>query len=148
VEEQQECSRITERRRTSLQQRFKEAVVDSDNLIQKNLIHTIACRRKEEDTTATTPSDYGIAVDIAGGNKRVAVRYMPLMLIGSAQTWLNSLPALQINSWYDFKEAFFKNFTRTYKRPPRPRQLALCKQGPDELDRDYLGAAQLMRGSR
>jgi hypothetical protein len=56
-------------------------------------------------------SEYGIAVDIAGGNKRVAVRYVPLMLQGFARTWLNSLPALQINSWYDFKEAFIKNFT-------------------------------------
>jgi hypothetical protein len=59
-------------------------------------------------------------------------------LTGSAWRWLNSLLALQINSWYDFKEAFIKNFTGTYKRPPCPRQLALCKQGPDELDRDYL----------
>jgi hypothetical protein len=65
-------------------------------------------------------SDYGIAVDIAGGNKRMAVRYALLMLIGSARMWLNNLPALQINSWYDFKEAFIKNFTGTYKRPPRP----------------------------
>jgi hypothetical protein len=83
-------------------------------------------------------SDYVTAVDIAGGNKRTAVRYAPLMLTWSAWTWLNSLPALQINSWHDFQEAFIKNFTRTYKRPPRPRQLALCKQGPDEPDRDYL----------
>jgi hypothetical protein len=30
-------------------------------------------------------SDYVTAVDIAGGNKRTAVRYAPLMLIGSAQ---------------------------------------------------------------
>jgi hypothetical protein len=65
-------------------------------------------------------SDYGIAVDIAGDNKRVAMRYALLMLTGSAWMWLNSLPALQINSWYDFKEAFIKNFTGTYKRPPCP----------------------------
>jgi hypothetical protein len=65
-------------------------------------------------------SDYGTVVDIGGGNKRTAVRYAPLMLTGSARTWLNSLPALQINSWYDFKEAFIKNFTGTYKQPPRP----------------------------
>jgi hypothetical protein len=58
------------------------------------------------------------------------------MLTGSARTWLNSLSALQINSWQDFW--FIKNFTGTYKRPPRPWQLALCKQGPDELDHDYL----------
>jgi hypothetical protein len=65
-------------------------------------------------------SDYVIAVDIAGGNKRAAMRYAPLMLTGFARMWLNSLPALQINSWYNFKEAFIKNFTGTYKRPPRP----------------------------
>jgi hypothetical protein len=47
-------------------------------------------------------SDYVTAVDIAGGNKRTAVRYAPLMLTGSTRTWLNSLPALQINSWHDF----------------------------------------------
>jgi hypothetical protein len=65
-------------------------------------------------------SDYVTAVDIAGGNKRAAVRYAPLMLTGSARMWLNSLPALQINSWHDFQEAFIKNFTGTYKRPPCP----------------------------
>jgi hypothetical protein len=72
-------------------------------------------------------SDYNIAVDIAGGNKRLAVSYTPLMLQGTTRMWLNSLPALRINSWLDFKEAFIKNFTGTYKRPPRPRELALCK---------------------
>jgi hypothetical protein len=65
-------------------------------------------------------SDYVTAVDIAGGNKRTAVHYAPLMLTGSARMWLNSLPALQINSWHDFQEVFIKNFTRTYKRPPCP----------------------------
>jgi hypothetical protein len=48
------------------------------------------------------------------------VRYALLMLTGSARTWLNSLPALQINSWYDFQEVFIKNFVGTYKRPPCP----------------------------
>ncbi|KAI5011791.1 hypothetical protein ZWY2020_013928 [Hordeum vulgare] len=61
--------------------------------------------------------DYTTAVGIARGNKRVAVRYVPLMLAGSARTWLNSLPADSINSRVDFKEAFVRNFTGTYKRP-------------------------------
>jgi hypothetical protein len=39
-------------------------------------------------------SDYGITIDIMGGNKRLAVRYAPLMLQGSARTLLNSLLAL------------------------------------------------------
>ena len=82
--------------------------------------------------------DYSTAVNIANGNKRVAVRYVPLMLQGSARTWLNSLKPRSINSWVDFTEAFVRNFTSTYKRPPKPRQLSLCVQGPDESTRDYL----------
>jgi hypothetical protein len=108
-------------------------------------------RDKPKYTGAVKPedwlSDYVTAVDIAGGNKKIAVRYAPLMLTGSAQTWLNSLLALQINSWHDFQEAFIKNFTGTYKRPPRPRQLALYKQGSDEPDRDYLTRWSELRNS-
>ena len=82
--------------------------------------------------------DYTTAVGIARGNKRVAVRYVPLMLIGSARTWLNSLSAGSINTWTDFEEAFVHNFTGTYKRPCRPRELAMCVQGPNESLCDYL----------
>ncbi|KAI5000295.1 hypothetical protein ZWY2020_004884 [Hordeum vulgare] len=82
--------------------------------------------------------DYTTAVGIARGNKRVAVRFVPLMLTGSARTWLNNLPAGSVNSWVDFEEAFIHNFTDTYKRPGRPRKLAMCVQRPDEPLRDYV----------
>ena len=82
--------------------------------------------------------DYSTAVGIAKGNKRWAVRYSPLMLLGSARTWLNNLPAGSINGWLDFEAAFISNFTGTYRRPGRPQQLEMCKQGPDETDRAYL----------
>ncbi|KAE8794019.1 Endoglucanase 3 [Hordeum vulgare] len=82
--------------------------------------------------------DYTTAVGIARGNKRVAVRYVPLMLVDSARTWLNSLPAGNVNLWVDFQEAFVRNFTGTYKRPGRPRELAMCVQRPDEPLRDYV----------
>ena len=82
--------------------------------------------------------DYSTAVNIANGNKHVAVKYVPLMLQGTARTWLNSLKPCSINSWVDFIEAFIRNFTSTYKRPPKPRQLSLCVQGPNESTRDYL----------
>ncbi|KAK1664687.1 hypothetical protein QYE76_052846 [Lolium multiflorum] len=52
--------------------------------------------------------DYSTAVGIAKGNKRWAVRYSPLMLLGSARTWLNNLPAGSINGWLDFEEAFIR----------------------------------------
>ena len=59
------------------------------------------------------------------------------MLQGTAWTWLNSLRPHSINSWVDFTDAFVRNFTNTYKRPPKPRQLSLCVQGPSESTRDY-----------
>src|ERR1041384_3374258 len=82
--------------------------------------------------------DYLTAVRIAGGNRRVAVRYAPLMLQGTARTWLNSLPKDSVNCWEDFTSAFTHNFTSTYDRPNLPRQLASCVQGKDEPLRDYL----------
>ncbi|KAK1698246.1 hypothetical protein QYE76_014943 [Lolium multiflorum] len=91
--------------------------------------------------------DYSTAVGIAKGNKRWAVRYSPLMLLGSARTWLNNLPAGSINGWLDFEEAFISNFTGTYRRPGRPRQLEMCKQEPDETDRAYLTRWCEMRNS-
>src|SRR4051812_39503005 len=50
------------------------------------------------------------------------------MLEGPARVWLNNLPPGSINSWIDFQDAFLRNFTRTYKRPNRPQQLAMCKR--------------------
>ena len=91
--------------------------------------------------------DYTTAVDIAGGNKFVAVRYVPLMLTGSTRTWLNGLPAYSINAWLDFHEAFIRNFSSTYKRPGRPFDLSQCRQGKDESDRDYLTRWSALRNS-
>ena len=76
--------------------------------------------------------DYSTAVNIANGNKRVAMKYISLMFQGTARTWLNSLKPRSINSWVDFTEAFIRNLTSTYKRPPKPRQLSFCVQGPNE----------------
>ena len=60
------------------------------------------------------------------------------MLLGSARTWLNSLRAGSVNSWLDFEDAFIRNFTSTYKRPGKPRQLSMCVQKPGEPLRDFL----------
>ena len=80
--------------------------------------------------------DYSTAASIANGNRRVAVKYVPLMLQGTTCTWLNSLKPYSVNSRLDFTKVFIRNFTSTYKRPPKPRQLSLCVQGPSESTRD------------
>ena len=91
--------------------------------------------------------DYSTAVSIANSNKHVALNYVPLMLQGTARTWLNSLKPRSINSWVDITEAFVHNFTSTYKRPPKPRQLSLCVQGSSESTRDYLTRWAELRNS-
>ena len=53
--------------------------------------------------------DYCTAINIANDNKRVAVKYVPPMLQGTAQTWLNNFKPRNINSWVDFTEAFVRN---------------------------------------
>jgi hypothetical protein len=47
----------------------------------------------------------------------------------------------------DFEEQFVSNFTSTYKRPNRPQQLANCRQGDYETDRDYLTRWCTLRNS-
>src|SRR3954462_10879221 len=61
--------------------------------------------------------DYRIAVQIGGGGDEIAMMHLPLMLEGSAQTWLNQLPPNSIWIWEDLERVFVKNFEGTYKRP-------------------------------
>ncbi|KAI4973255.1 hypothetical protein ZWY2020_028963 [Hordeum vulgare] len=91
--------------------------------------------------------DYIIAVGIARGNKHVVVRCVPLMQTGLARTRLNSLPASSIKDGVDFEEAFVRNFTDTYKRPDRPRELAMCVQAADEPLSDYFTRWTELRNS-
>ena len=92
-------------------------------------------------------TDYTTAIGITSANRRLAVRYAPLMLQGSARTWLNSLPMGSINTWVDFEEAYGHNFTGTYNRPGRPSQLAMSVKGPTETGREYLAHWTKLRNS-
>ena len=44
-------------------------------------------------------------------------KYFPLMLEGTARTWLKGLPANSIGSWAELKARFIQNFKDTCKRP-------------------------------
>ncbi|KAE8819897.1 Endoglucanase 3 [Hordeum vulgare] len=131
--------------------RIGPRVPHSDNDARTRLNLLAQSTLLEEDGPIAKPEDwlidYTAAVGIARGNKRVAIRYVPLMLAGSARTWLNNLPAGSVNSWVDFEEAFVRNFTGTYKRPGRPRELAMCIQRPDEPLRDYVTCWTELRNS-
>jgi hypothetical protein len=56
-------------------------------------------------------------VQFAGGSPNIAVRYLPLMLFGTARQGINYLAENSIQTWFDMQTAFTKNFEGTYKRP-------------------------------
>src|ERR1041384_7194149 len=64
--------------------------------------------------------------------------HLPLMLEGSARTWLNQLPPNNIWVWEDLVRVFVKNFEGTYKRPGGLTELQLCVQGNTKTTRDYI----------
>src|ERR1044071_5276622 len=82
--------------------------------------------------------DYRIAVQIGGGGDEIAMMHLPLMLEGSAQTWLNQLPPNSIWILEDLVRVFVKNFVGTYERPGGLTELQLCTQGPAEPTREYI----------
>src|SRR4051812_6633468 len=82
--------------------------------------------------------DYRIAVQIGGGGDEIAMMHLPLMLEGSARTWLNQLPPNSIWIWEDLVKVFVKNFEGTYKRPGGLIELQLCTQEPTEPTRYYI----------
>lgn len=74
---------------------------------------------KYDGTTApeTWLPDYHTDVQTNGGNSLEAVKFLPLMLLDGARTWINGLPERSIHSWLDMAAVFVQHFRGTYKRP-------------------------------
>jgi hypothetical protein len=53
------------------------------------------------DRPLTWLQDYFNTVQFAGGSPNVAVRYLPLMLSGTARQWINDLVENSIQTWFD-----------------------------------------------
>jgi hypothetical protein len=67
------------------------------------------------DRPLTWLQDYFKIVQFAGGSPNVDVRYLPLMLSGTARQWINDLAENSIQTWFDMQTAFTENFEGTYK---------------------------------
>ena len=87
---------------------------------------------------STWLQDYFEAVRVARATADVAVRYLPLMLRGTARQWLNDLEPNSIHCWVNMQIAFTKNFEGTYKRSFTVGDLQRCVQQPDESSRAFL----------
>jgi hypothetical protein len=65
-------------------------------------------------------------------------RDLPLHLADSARTWLEHLPASQINNWDNLVRTFVGNFQDTYARPGNSWDLRACTQKTGESLRDFI----------
>ena len=59
--------------------------------------------------------NYGVAMNIQNTSTLLRAHYFPLMLEGTACTWINNLPKNSIGSWAELKKTFIKNFEGTCK---------------------------------
>ena len=82
--------------------------------------------------------DYVTLVGIHGGNSLIAVRFLPIMLEGTARLWIYSLPENTIHNWRDMEKMFSQHFQGTYKRPKTLSDLQRCTQQKDETMRDFV----------
>jgi hypothetical protein len=91
--------------------------------------------------------DYFNAVQFAGGSPNVAVRYLPLMLSGTARQWINDLVENSIQTWFNMQTAFTENFEGTYKRPHNIGDLQRCRRADDETSQTFLARWLDMKNS-
>ena len=85
----------------------------------------------------TWVQDYLAAMSIQNASSLCCARYFPLMLEGTARTWLNNLPRNSVNSWGELKRLFITNFEGTCKRPVTVEDLKRCVQKEGESTRKW-----------
>jgi hypothetical protein len=108
-------------------QRIRDEPIPHGFKIEKNI-----CQYNRVDMPLTWLQDYFNAVQFAGGSPNVAIRYLPLMLSGTARQWINDLAENSIQTWFDMQTAFTENFEGTYKRPHNIGDLQRCRRAEDE----------------
>ena len=93
--------------------------------------------RKVPNYTADLPPEawiesYEMAMELLDVSDAACAKYFPLMLEGTARTWLEGLPANSIGSWAELKARFIQNFKDTCKQPMSIVDLAACVQEEGE----------------
>ena len=73
-----------------------------------------------------------MALELLDVSEAAGAKYFPLMMEGTAWTWLKGLPANSIGSWAKLKAQFIQNFKYTCKQPMSIVDLAACVQEEGE----------------
>jgi hypothetical protein len=72
---------------------------------------------------------------------------LQLHLIGTARSWLNTIPNDSIGSWGELESQFARNFRSTYKRPASLEEIKSCIQRKGETLRSYIQRWSVIKNS-
>ena len=81
---------------------------------------------------------YELAMGIMDVDEAICARYLTMMLEGSAQKWLDNLPANMVHTCEDLKGLFIKNFEGTCKRATTIEDLEHCMHKEGESSHRYM----------
>src|SRR3954463_11613035 len=89
--------------------------------------------RKVPNYTADQPPEawvesYEMAMEMLDVDQDACAKYFPMMLEGTARTWLKSLPPNTIGSWAQLRARFINNFKDTCEQPMSVVDLTACVQ--------------------
>lgn len=81
---------------------------------------------------------YILGMHAIGTDNKVRANWFPMVLKGSARSWLLNLPAGSIASWADLREQFVSAFQGGYKRSGTMAELHTVVQKPGETLRSFV----------
>jgi hypothetical protein len=82
--------------------------------------------------------DYEMGMIIQNASDMIMTRYLPLMMKDAVRNWIQGLHADNVNSWYEMRRVFIRNFKGTYKRPATDKDIENCVHRKNESTRKYL----------
>ena len=81
---------------------------------------------------------YKMVMEATSGDDYVTANFLPIVLKGSAQTWLMNLPECMVQSWNHLRQLFEANFHATYNHPRSEDDLVACIQKSNENLWDFI----------
>jgi hypothetical protein len=69
-----------------------------------------------------------MAMMIKNARELIMVRYLPMMMKDAARNWIHGLRTDSVNSWYEMRRVFIRNFEGTYKSPTTHNDIENCVQ--------------------
>jgi hypothetical protein len=81
---------------------------------------------------------YSTSILAAGRNEAIMASYFPIVLTGTARSWLMNLPEGTLHSWSELRLQFTANIESAYARPGNETDLHAIQQRPGETLHSFI----------